>query len=490
MTKINQTNTVSITRPPIVAILGHVDHGKTTLLDTIRNTNFATKEHGGITQSIGAYQVEFQQKKITFIDTPGHEAFIKMRARGVSVADIAILVVAGNDGVKPQTIESFKHITSAKIPFIVALNKIDLPNINSEKVKKQLTKIGIKLEEYGGETPLIPISAKNNQGIDKLLEMILLLSELYQVKEKNSDLLQAVIIESSLSKTKGPIASIILKKGTLSKGEEVICDNQTFRVRALFDWKGKNLIKIAAGDPAEVIGWKYPPEIGSLLYAKNQIKFLSSSTISENKRKNYKPLNTTAISTGKSSNENKIKIIIKADTAGSLEAIINGLKDQVDIVFMGVGNITESDILLAKTTKSIVIGFNSKLSENVSRLATAEKIIIKTYSIIYELFNEINEVVEAVKQRGELNILGEAKIIALFPIKDNVVAGAKVISGRIARGDKVVIQSGKKEIAQTKIKSLRHGKKDITKAEKGNEVGILFTQKIDLLTDYSIISIG
>lgn len=484
-------------RPPIIAVLGHVDHGKTTLLDNIRKTNVAGVEHGGITQHIGAYQIEVpseiikRQKsstsKITFIDTPGHYAFAKMRSRGAQVSDIAILVVAANDGVKPQTEESIQHIKSADIPHIVVINKIDLPDLNIEKVKKQLSKAGVKLEEYGGDTPLVMLSAKSGQGIDKLLENILLLTDLYQIRESNPGILEAVVIESSLSRNKGIVATIVVRSGSLNIADEVVCENQLFRIRAIQNWDGQNIKKLFSGEAAQIIGWKSPPLVGSKLFMKKQTQ------LSENPPKKIALPNKPGALTPQEPapiDEQKIKIILKADTAGTLEAITTGLKDDVEVIYQGVGNVSESDILLAKTTTAIVIAFAHKPSDQVSKLAHSEKVIIKTYNLIYRLFDEIDEVVEAIRKGNMVEILGTAKILALFSIKNENIAGVKVLSGRIAKGDQVKVVRKDEEIGRTKIKSLRHHKEEITKAVTGQEVGVNLAQKMDFLTGDSIISIG
>jgi len=483
-------------RPPIATVLGHVDHGKTTLLDYIRKTNITAKEHGGITQHIGAYQIEVPEKirkkesnyaaKITFIDTPGHEAFAKMRSHGATVADIAILVVAADDGVKPQTIESITHIKNAKIPAIVALNKIDLPEVNLEKVKKQLSKAGLTLEEYGGEVPLIPISAKTGNGIEKLLETIIFLTDLFQIKAKINEPTSGVIIESSVSKFKGITGSIVLRSGNLRIGDEVINDNQEFKVRAMHNWQGKQLSEIKAGDPAEILGWKVIPIVGSLIVKKAEMQ-LETRPHEELDKFVQKPI----VAPEHTEDAQRIKLIIKADTQGTLDAIIDGLKKvEIDIIHKGVGAITESDILLAKISKALVIGFSQKPNDQVLKLAQSEKVLIKTYNIIYELFDEIVDVIEALKKGDLVTILGEAKVLELFNFKGETIIGARVIKGRIARGDAVKVMRNKTEIGRTKIKSLKHHKEDITKAETGSEIGIGLAQKMEMLTGDSIISIG
>src|SRR3989344_596207 len=352
----------SIIRPPIVTVLGHVDHGKTTLLDYIRKTNITTKEYGGITQHIGAYQIDVPPKirkkdpnfaaKITFIDTPGHEAFAKMGSHGAGVADIAILLVAANDGVKPQTIESIDHIRNAKIPSIVVANKMDLSNINLEKVKKQLTRAGIALEEYGGEVPLIPISAKTGSGIEKLLETLIFLTDFFQIKSKINEQTTGVVIESTISKFKGITGTLLLREGTLRVADEVINENQEFKIRAICDWQGKQLTEIKAGDPAEIIGWKTIPAVGSLLFKKTetQLEIRPHQDLDKFKQKP-----SVVDEKADEIEAEKIKLIIKSDTQGTLNAIIDGLVNaQIEIIHKGVGIITESDILLAITAKALV----------------------------------------------------------------------------------------------------------------------------------------
>jgi len=483
-------NTTNNFRPPVVTILGHVDHGKTTLLDYIRKTNIASREHGGITQHVGAYQIETSGKKITFIDTPGHEAFAKMRSQGAGVADIAILVVAANDGVMPQTIESINHIKSAGISCIVAVTKIDLPGINLDKIKKQLVKQDLKLEEYGGEIPLVAISAKTGQGIDKLLQMVILLYELKEIKKDLKEQTKAVVIESTLTKNRGIVATVIIRNGRLTIGDNIVCDKQAFKIRALINWLGKNVKEAEAGDPVEILGWQFPPSIGSIVFKTEEIKLATKPPMSVSKVSIKKPLLPTHQEI--LPEEEKIRLIIKADTYGTLEAIINGLKNKknIEIIQTGIGIISEGDIFLAKTTKSLIVGFQIKLTDQILKLAEAEKVIIKTYNIIYELFNELDEVVEAIKTGNMVKILGEAKIIALFHIKNQIIAGVKVTSGRIARGDQVKIMRGNQELTRVRIKSLRHGKEDVTTSSQGSEAGVLFSQNLDLLTGDSIIAIG
>ena len=485
-----------ILRPPVVAVMGHVDHGKTSILDYIRKTNVAVKENGGITQHIGAYQIKVPQPtklkipkapdKITFIDTQGHEAFAKMRSRGANAADIAVLVVAANDGVKPQTLESIEHIKNANIISIAVINKIDLPSPNAELIKKQLSKAGLKLEEYGGDIPLVKISAKTGEGIDKLLETIIFLTDLYQFKKDNNSAFQGIVIESSLSKFKGVIATVVVKHGNLKVSETIATENQLFKVRALQDWQGKGLSEVNPGDAAEFLGWKSLPQVGSLVYKKEETGIINEPQKAPDSIK-QKPL--MKVSNSDNKDNDSIKLIIKADTWGTLEAIVNGLSG-VEIIHKGVGEINESDILLAKTSKSIVIGFNQKLSQTVIKLAQSEKVLIKTYEIIYKLFEEIKDVIAAIRKGDLVETLGEATVLAKFDFKNETVIGAKVIKGRIAKGDKVNIKRNDEIINKNRIRSLKHFKEEITKAELGMEIGIGLAQKSEILTGDSIISIG
>lgn len=483
--------------PPVVTVLGHVDHGKTTLLDTIRKTNVALREAGGITQHIGAYQITLpttakdpKQKTITFIDTPGHEAFAKMRSRGASVADIAILVVAANDGLMPQTIESIAHIQSAKIPFIVAATKIDLPEANLDKIKQQLTKQGVKLEEYGGETPLIPVSAKLGKGIDKLLEMIILLCELHEIKADPMGQFKSVVIEAGLDKGKGPVVIIIVKNGKIQKGNIIVTqEGMEAKVRAMFDEYKKEVLVAEVGKPVELLGLPSVPPIGTIIYNKEEEALVVSPT----REIEIPPLPGTLVVPPKEEiTTQKLKVILKTDTSGSLEAILESLKEKENVIILnsGTGNITESDVIFAKSSGSIIIGFQQKPSSSVVKLAQSEKVMVKVYSIIYELLEEVDEVLAALQSGGLEEVLGEGRIIATFDMKGEKIAGIKVVSGRIAKGDKVKILRNEKEIGRNRIKSLRHGKEDITKAELGTEAGAILASKLDFLTNDSIIAIG
>ncbi|TSC54216.1 MAG: translation initiation factor IF-2 [Microgenomates group bacterium LiPW_16] len=416
-----------------------------------------------------------QGKKITFIDTPGHEAFAKMRSRGAKVADLAILVVAANDGVMPQTQEAIRHIKQAKIPMLVAINKIDLPGVNLEKVKKQLIKEGVSLEGYGGDVVSLPISAKTGQGVKDLLEMIILVSEMENLRADPQGPLEVVVIESKLDRNRGPVACLLVKNGTLYLRDEVFVENIKGKIRAITNDRGERIKEAIPGTPIEILGLETVPQVGAILQKEGE-------KIKEKKEAPATPVKKTP--------EAKIKIVLKTDTLGTLEAIAASLaKEKIETIFSGTGDITESDVLLAKTTGAIVIGFNVRISSTASVLAEEEFVKVKTYQVIYELLEEITETVEALLRPPKEEFLGKAEIIAEFPVEKGKVAGCRVIEGRLALGDKVKILRGEKEIGQTKIKSLRQQKEAINKAELGQECGILFEPLLDFIISDIVISV-
>lgn len=502
----------SVPRPPIVAVLGHVDHGKTTLLDTIRKTNVAGGEHGGITQAIGAYQVqvksqkspssakategknvksEEEERKITFIDTPGHEAFAKMRARGAEASDIALLVVAGDDSVKPQTIESIAQIKNAAIPMIVVINKVDLPTVQVDRVKQDLAKHGVQVEGFGGDIPVALVSAKQGTGVNELLDLIVLMADMKGLVGDPKATVEAVVIETRVDKGKGMVATLIVKNGSLIVGQLLYDDiNQIAKVRAMGDEYGAAVPSASPSKPVEVLGFTKLPAVGTVLFGSLQKAIPASPVLSTESPKQplvevlpdfLQPIDLEA--------DRIIKIILKADTAGSLEAIIAALPKKVIVVGMGVGDITHADILSAKSTGAIVIGFCVAPKGAVVKLAEAEKVIYRSYRIIYELLDELGEVVAGLKEvLREERELGTARIIAQFPFERDRIAGAKVSSGRLARGDRVKIMRGEEELARAKIKTIRHGKDDITKADTGIECGVLFDQKLDFTIGDDIIA--
>ncbi len=482
------------TRPPIVTILGHVDHGKTTLLDFIRKSTVAAREHGGITQHIGAYQVEHNGKKVTFIDTPGHAAFEKMRSRGAKVADIAVLVVAIDDGIMPQTVEAIKHIQEAKVPMVVAVNKIDLPgiekNVQLQKINKKLSDHKIQVEQYGGDVPIVTLSAKIGEGVGDLLENIILVAEINELKGDPNLPASGVVIEANLDKFKGPIATILVRNGTLKKGDQVVLGAVTGKIRGMFDYLGKAVDQAGPSTPVEVLGFEGVPAVGAALGEEAAVAEKKQQALSlvEKLRQGQKTV---------------LNVIVKADKQGSLEAIEDALQkfneegqEHVKIVSSGTGDITEGDIKLASSISAIVIGFNSKIASQASKMAETEHVLVRTYNIIYELIDEIEDVVEGMLKVGALEeIFGTAQILAEFPYgKNERIAGCRVLDGTISKGPKIKIlrrdpsarsmdsgqaSSRQEIIGETKIKALKKAKEDVVRVEKGDECGMMFDPQID-----------
>lgn len=465
--------------PPVVTVLGHVDSGKTTLLDTIRKTNIAQRESGGITQKIGAYQIETvynkTKRKITFIDTPGHEAFLKMRGRGVLAADIALLVVASDDGVMPQTEESIKHIKDANIPFIVVLTKADAPASDAAKVKNQLLKKGVSLEGLGGDVPVISVSAKTGSGIAELLDLILLVFELHAITKDETSPFQGIVIESRLDHASGPRITLIVKNGKVRVGEAIFFDFGKAKVRALISYDQKNLKEAFPGDPVEILGFSSVIPVGVLI-----------STIEKTE-----PQNTLAQAPQQSIEEKILSIILKADTEGSLEAIVSAFPSTVHIMEKGTGKITDGDILLAKTTGAIVVGFNTQVTSSALRLAETEHVIIKTYAIIYELLSEITDVLENLKSGKDKafeEVVGKAEIIGSFPYDKKLVLGVKVTDGFMRKGAKIALVRKGEEIGRATIVSLRQEKEDKGRIEKNQKCGVLLSHSLDFVLGDMLIS--
>lgn len=468
-------------RPPIVAILGHVDHGKTTLLDVIRKSNLAQKEVGGITQNIGAYGVEVDTKdgpkKITFIDTPGHETFNKIRARGATIADIAVLVVSASDNVQPQTIEAINIIKEAKIPYLVAITKIDLER-KLDPIKKRLAKEGVLVESFGGDIVSLGVSAKTQEGIKELLEMIVLLADMQGLVSEKDASLEAVVIDSRIDKRRGVEASLIVKKGTLKVGETVYTKEQTAKVKAIINDKGQNIDFIGPSGGCIVLGFTKPPLVGEIISA-NKILDQQTATPEVIATENQEAIIETLL-----------RIILKADCFNSLEAITLSLPtDGLRIISQGYGDISESDVSLAKTTRSFIVGFKVKVSAKAQETARFEKVKIKTYDVIYKLLEEIKEVLESLGQLDEAEVFGQAKIIAEFPFNNKRIAGIKVIEGRIARGDAISLEREEEKIGTARIKSIRRFKEEINKSEVGEESGILIDPNLDFKVGDMIVSV-
>lgn len=461
--------------PPVVVVLGHVDHGKTTLLDTIRKTIIAQKEFGGITQKIGASNIEIihdgQKRSLTFIDTPGHEIFAAMRSRGAQVADIGILVVSSVDGVMPQTKESIKILKAAKIPFIVVLTKSDLPNKNPEKVKGELLKEEVMLEGLGGNVPVIEVSAKKNKNVGELLELILLVYEMEQsnfAKRSEEGEFLAVVIESRLDQKSGPRATVIIKNGTLAVRDDIFTDKIEGRVKTIINDRGQHLNKAIVGDAIEILGFNNVPNVGSIVSKEKKINIQPVAGQSSLVPKPYSPVA-----------KETLPLVIRADTIGSLEAVLDSLPKDAFVISKKTGEVTPADVLFAKSVNAIIVGFNAVIKPEILGLAKTEKVIIKNYSLIYELLDEIKDVLEGKKEVSEEEILGVGKVLASFPYDKTKVMGVVVLDGRIAKGDRIRIVRGEDIIGESAISSVRQGKNPISKAEKGAEAGVIVSPSLD-----------
>ena len=474
-------------RAPVVTVMGHVDHGKTSLLDAIRNSRVTEQEAGGITQHIGAYMVDIDGKAITFIDTPGHEAFSSMRARGAKVTDIAVLVVAANDGVMPQTIEAINHAKEAGVPIIVAINKMDIPGVNPDRIKQGLAENGLLVEEWGGDTIAVPISALKRQGIDTLLEMILLVAEMQELKANPNRLAKGTIVEAQLDKGRGPVATVLVQNGTLKVGDPIVAGTASGRVRAMIDHNGKRVKSAGPSVPVEVLGFSEVPEAGDILYAVGDDK-LARQVAEERKEK----IRDTSIrSTARASLDDlfsqieqgelkDLNIIIKADVQGTAEAVRQALerlsndKVRVRVIHSGVGTINESDVILASASNAIIIGFNVRPPGNVVELAEKEKIDIRLYRIIY---NAIEDVEAAMKGMLEPTyrevVLGFAEVRNTFRISSvGTVAGCYITNGKVTRNANVRIVRDGIVVHEGTISSLKRFKDDVREVAAGYECGI------------------
>lgn len=468
-----------IQRPPIVTFLGHVDHGKTSLLDKIRETEIQKGEAGGITQSIGAYQVEHQGKLVTFVDTPGHAAFAKMRARGGKCADIVILVVACNAGVKPQTEESINHAQAAKARIIVALNKMDLTDVNPAKVKKQLSDKDILVKEYGGTIQCVETSAVTEQGLDKLLDTIIKQAAELDLSADPEKPARGIIVESMLDSQKGPIASGIVLDGSLATRDVVIAGKTYGRIKSLKDWRKNEIKQAGPATPVEILGFDQVPTVGiefSLIEDVRKAQKLVDQIEQPAKKLSVQERLEQAWANQQAK---EIPLVLKADCQGSLEAIVEsilslGSKEvKLKILHQGVGSINENDIFLAMPIKGIVIGFKIGIDKQAEILARKERIIYRTYQIIYRLLKEMEEVISGEIQSLTQQIIGEAKVKKVFELSDGSwVAGCEVLSGLVKRGHKVQILRNKEVIGESRIASLRKRKEDIGEVKEGEECGI------------------
>lgn len=474
-----------VPRPPVVTIMGHVDHGKTSLLDTIRKANVTANEAGGITQHIGAYQIRYQGKKIVFLDTPGHEAFTAMRARGAQVTDIAILVVAADDGVMPQTIEAINHAKAAGVPILVAINKIDKPAANPDHVKQQLAEQGLLPEEWGGDAIMVPVSAKKRLGIDDLLENILLVAEVSELKANPNRDAVGVVIEGELDKGRGPVVTVLVQNGTLRVGDGIIAGTAFGRVRAMINEKGDQLKKAEPSTPVEVLGLSELPVAGEMLYAMDERKArdiaekrAAKYKLEEQNRKQKVTLDDlfNQIKEGELKNLN---IIIKGDVQGSVEALrqsfeaIKSPEVKIDIVHAGVGAITESDIMLASAGNALIIGFNVRPDANIRKIAENEQVDMRTYRVIYDAIDDVKMAMQGMlAPKYKEVILGRAEIRQVIPTPKVIVAGSYVTEGKITNSAELRLIRDGIVIHEGKIGSLRRFKDDVREVPEGYECGI------------------
>ena len=456
-------------RPPIVAVMGHVDHGKTSLLDKIRSTDVVRREAGGITQHIGAYQVQ----GVTFIDTPGHAAFCDMRSRGAQVTDIVVLVVAATEGIMPQTKECIEYIKKSDLPVIVAMNKMDLEGASPEKIKGQLVEVGLTPEEYGGQTAVVPVSAKTGLGIDKLLDLIKLNAEVMELTSEPESPLQAFIIESKLDKSRGPVASIIVQKGTLNLGDTIYADYVLCKVKAIVDDKGLNIKSAGPSTPVEILGWQQVPCVGSTVTPDKH-----EPTITECKVK-YEY----------DENNPKLKVILKADVEGTLQALKHSFSDDVYVLSEGVGAVTDTDVFMAETGKAQIFAFNVNTPKQILKLAETNGVKVFQSKIIYEIIENIQtQVLKMLEPTIDETILGEGLIKAEFKIDKVRIAGMQCTKGEISKGDLIHLKRDNKIIKDTKVEGIHQAKAIIEKVKSGTDCGITFKPYVDFKVGDVIIA--
>lgn len=484
-----------VTRPPVITIMGHVDHGKTSLLDTIRKTNVTEKEAGGITQHIGAYQIIKNGRRLTFLDTPGHEAFTTLRARGAQVTDIAILVVAAEEGVKPQTIEAINHAKAAKVPVIVAINKVDRPDANPDRVKQMLADYGLVAEEWGGTTVMVPVSARSGVGIDELLDLIVLTADMLELKAIMDVPAKGIVIESRLSKTKGPVATILVKSGTLRVGDSFVIGATSGKIRALLNEYNQPVTEAGAGTPVEILGISEVPRPGDLLDVLETEKV--ARKIATGRSDDEKRLSSSRRSVSfenlsqqiESGEVGRLNLIIKADVNGSLEAVIGSIEQvstdeiSVTILHAATGPITENDIMLARASSALVIGFGVGINSDAETLASEEGIKVRFYSIIYEIIDDVRKVIKGLyKVEYEEVELGKAEVRQLFKFsRVGVIAGSYVQSGKMLRNSLCKVFRDGKPIHDSKLTSLKRFKEDVREVLQGYECGIVFEDFTDIV---------
>ncbi|MDD5038267.1 MAG: translation initiation factor IF-2 [Dehalococcoidales bacterium] len=484
-------------RPPVVTVMGHVDHGKTKLLDAIRRTNVAATEAGEMTQHIGAYQVEVNGHKITFLDTPGHEAFTAMRARGAQITDIAVLVVAADDGVMPQTLEAMNHARAAGVPIVVAINKVDKPEANQELVKQQLAEAGLVVEEWGGDTVCVPVSAKEKKGIPELLESILLVAEMEELKANPARAAVGVVVEAKLDKTKGPLATVLVHDGTLRIGDTIVVGDIWGKLKAMYNDEGKQVRKAGPATPVAVLGLSSVPQAGDTLTvvaSEQQARALVEKRKSGAQQVSPGPKSVSLSNLMEQVSAGQVKelnVILKTDVEGSIEPIRSSLEQlgtdelKVRIIHSGTGNITESDVMLALASKGLIIGFNAIPEPGARRLAGLEGISIRNYDVIYTLIDDVNKALKGMLKPTLVEVIdGRAEVRATFLAgKKQKAAGVYILEGKATRGAAVRVRRQDKIIVESVVSSLRRFKEDVREVAAGYECGLA-------IKDFSEFQVG
>lgn len=479
------------TRPPVVTIMGHVDHGKTTLLDYIRKSNVTAGEAGGITQHIGAYSIEFNGKPITFLDTPGHAAFNKMRERGSQITDLVILVVAANDGVKPQTIESIRHIKNSKVPFVVAINKIDVAGVDPNVAKSELAQHDVVVTDFGGDIDAIEISAIKGKNVDKLLETLLVMAELADLQADPTAPLKATVIESSKTTYRGNVASVIVTQGTLSVRQDVVVAGIEGRVKSLNDEAGGQLENVTPGYPAEIMSFSDVPPVGETVYDANAEYPTDepSTEVEEELDDPWADLDFSQMV--EAEGKPKIKLLIKADVEGTLEAILQTLDEEsTELLGFGVGDVTEKDLDMAESGGALLIAFQVPVSGKIKKLAKDRGVRIKKYDIIYQLIEDLQkQMLKLLEPTIDEIVLGEAEILQIFEMKGERIAGVKVKTGELNKNNLFHLKRGEEIIADPDVKSMQHGKEQVTRITAKSEGGLVFKNKrLDFQVGYIIVA--
>ena len=472
-------------RPPVITILGHVDHGKTSLLDAIRTTNVTAREAGGITQHIGAFQIEYKDRKVTFLDTPGHEAFTAMRARGAQITDVAILVVAADDGVQPQTIEAIAHVKAAAVPIVVALNKMDKADANPDQVKAQLAEHGVTIEEYGGDTPLVAVSARSKMGLEDLLETVLLVADVEELTANPDRPAGGRVVEAHLDTKRGPVATVLVQTGTLERGDLVVAGITYGRIRAMTDDKGKVVGRAEPSRPVEILGLPGVPEAGDVFRVVTDEK-MAKALVAANARERAgagaaeKPATLDEMfAQVKEGKAKELKLVLKADVQGSLEAIKGALakipQEEVglQVIHDAVGDITESDLTLAAASSAVVLGFNTKMEAPAKRVADQTNVDVRMYKVIYELLDDVQKALTGMLEPVMVEtVIGHAEVRQIFTAGKTTIAGCGVLDGVMRRGVQARLLRGGEVGHDGHIESLRRVKDDVREVAAGLECGI------------------